>query len=70
MSGYRSLQHFLAEMALAARGSRHRVARMQRFIFRHPRKHRAQIRALLRREHDTIVRNRDRYLPPKPLILG
>jgi hypothetical protein len=69
VAGYSSLaqaMHAILASAGAASG-KHRKARVQRFIFRHPRKHRVIIRKLVRmqKRHQIACRFRATRIKPQ-----
>lgn len=52
MSGYKSLAHLMKSLAESGGHSKHRQARIQRFVFRHRKAHRRIIRELVEAQHE------------------
>lgn len=71
MAGYRDIAHFLEE-AQFVMGSRHRRARMFRFVFRHRKSHRRLASRLIReqRNHERVVRRRRDMMLGRYVYLG
>lgn len=52
VSGYKSLAHVMQVLANIGGSSRHRTARVQRFVFRHPKAHNGIVRQLVKKQQE------------------